>query len=163
MKSKMTFSTIIRLSLAILVAFAAHFATAKDKTLLTVTGPGGTSVEYSLTALEAMEATTLHTHTPWTDGQQQFTGVRASLLLSRLDEQGKSVRAVALNDYESTMDAQELKDYPVIIAYKRNGEYMSIRDKGPLWIIFPLDDFPRLKSAETDQKMTWQLRRLIVE
>lgn len=51
----------------------------------------------------------------------------------------------------------------MIIAYKRNGEYLSIRNKGPLWIIFPVKDFPELDGLETDQKMAWNLRHLIVE
>ncbi|UTW08365.1 hypothetical protein [Pseudomonas benzenivorans] len=131
--------------------------------MLRVSGPDGSSIDYDLAALEAMESATLHTHTSWTDGPQQFTGVRASQLLAPYDGQGASVRAVALNDYESRMDLQKLQRYPAIVAYKRNGQYMTTRDKGPLWMIFPQDDFPELRTAETDQEMVWHLKGLIVE
>jgi hypothetical protein len=159
----MMLNTVLRAAVAALLAFASHCALAQGTTLLTVTGPDGTSVDYDLATLEALPSTTLRTHTSWTDGPQQFTGVRASLLLPPLDDQGTTVQALALNDYEGTLAIEELQQYPVIIAYKRNGAYMSTREKGPLWIIFPQDEFPQLKTTEVDHKMVWHLRRLIIE
>ena len=156
-------STALRVLLVPFLIFATHCAHAQGRTILTLSGPDGISRDYDLAALEAMESTTLRTHTSWTDGPQSFTGVRASTLLAALLEQGTRVEAVALNDYKSTLPLQDLRDYPVIIAYKRNGEYMTVRDKGPLWIIYPQDDHPLLRSLETDQKMAWQLRRLIIK
>ncbi|UTW06073.1 hypothetical protein [Pseudomonas benzenivorans] len=149
--------------LALFLAVVTQVSIARDNIVLTVTDPGGTSVDYDLAALEAMDSRYLLTHTSWTDGLQRFTGVRASQLLAALEKSGSTVRARALNDYEVRMSVKDLTDYPVIIAYKRNGEYMTIRDKGPLWIIFPQDDHPELIGLETDQKMVWQLRRLVVE
>jgi hypothetical protein len=154
---------VLRVFLAPLFAVVTQAAIAQDDIVLTVTDPGGTSVDYDLAALEALDSTDLLTHTSWTDGLQRFTGVRASLLLVALEQPGSSVRARALNDYEVRMSVKDLTDHPVIIAYKRNGEYMAIRDKGPLWIIFPQDDHPELTGLETDQKMVWQLRQLVVE
>ena len=156
-------NTALRVLLIPILLLAAHCALAQGKTLLTVFGPDGASHDYDLAALEAMESTTLQTHTSWTDGPQRFTGVRASTLLAAFLDQGTAVEAVALNDYRSSVPLQDLSDYPVIIAYKHNGEYMAVRDKGPLWIIFPQDDFPALRGLATDQKMAWQLRRLIVK
>jgi hypothetical protein len=154
---------VLRVFLASFLAVLTQASAAQEHIVLTVTDPGGRSVDYDLAALEAMDSTDLFTHTSWTDGLQRFTGVRASLLLAALEKQGATVRARALNDYEIRMSAKDLTDYSVIIAYKRNGEYMAIRDKGPLWIIFPQDDHPELTGLETDQKMVWQLRRLVVE
>ena len=163
MNETITLGALLRNSLAMLLALTTHFAVAQNNALLTVTGPNGTSVDYDLSALEAMESTTLSTHTSWTDGPQQFTGVRASLLLAPFDGKATSVRAVALNDYEMQVGLEKLQRYPAIIAYKHGDQYMAIRDKGPFWLIFPQDDFPELKTAETDQEMVWHLRRLIVE
>ena len=159
----MTLSNALHVLLALFLAVVTQVSIARDNIVLTVTDPGGASVDYDLAALEALDSTDLLTHTSWTDGLQRFTGVRASLLLEALNQPGSSVRALALNDYEMRMSVKDLTGYPVIIAYKRNGEYMAIRDKGPLWIIFPQDDNPELTGLETDQKMVWQLRRLVVE
>ncbi|WPC06227.1 hypothetical protein SBP02_05590 [Pseudomonas benzenivorans] len=149
--------------LAALLAVAAPLASAQGEILLTVTESSGKSVDFDLATLEAMGGTTLDTHTSWTDGLQRFTGVRADELLEPFIRHGATVRAVALNGYEATMSLELLLDYPAIIAYKRNGQYMAIRDKGPLWMIFPLDEFPELKGLESDQRMVWQLRHLVVE
>ena len=38
--------------------------------------------------------------------------------------------ATALNDYVATLPLQELYQYPVMLAFKMNGEYLKIKDKG---------------------------------
>lgn len=159
----MTQKNILRSVFAVFLAVATQMAFAKGDIILTVTDPSGTSINYDLAAIEALGSTTLDTHTSWTDGPQRFTGIRASVLLAALGIRGATVRSLTLNNYETSMSVKDLTDYPVIIAYKRNGEYLSIRNKGPLWIIFPVKDFPELDGLETDQKMAWNLRHLIVE
>lgn len=159
----MTYKNILRSVFVLAFAVATQIAFAKGDIILTMTDLNGKSINYDLAALEALGSTTLDTHTSWTDGPQRFTGVRASVLLAALGAQGTTVRALTLNDYETSMSVKDLTDYHAIIAYKRNGEYMAIRNKGPLWIIFPLKDFPELDSLQTDQKMAWNLRQLIVE
>jgi hypothetical protein len=159
----MTQKNILRSVLALFLAVVMQTAFAQGDIILTVKDSSGASINYDLAALEALVSTTLDTHTSWTDGPQRFTGVRASVLLAALGTRGATVRSLTLNNYETSMSVKEITDYPVIIAYKRNGEYMSIRNKGPLWVIFPLKDFPELDGLETDQKMAWNLRQLIVE
>ena len=44
-----------------------------------------------------------------------------------------------------------------------NGDRLRVRDKGPLWIVYPRDDYAELRSKDVDYKMVWQLRELIVE
>lgn len=34
----------------------------------------------------------------------------------------------------------------VILAYRRDGKAMPVRDKGPLWIMYPFDDNPAIKT-----------------
>lgn len=50
--------------------------------------------------------------------------------------------------------------YPVILAYRMNGELLRIRDKGPLWVIYPQDDFPDLKTKQTQAKWVWQVKEI---
>ena len=40
---------------------------------------------------------------------------------------------------------------------------MPVRDKGPLWAVYPLDGHPELNNEGTHAKMIWQVRRLDVE
>ncbi len=47
-----------------------------------------------------------------------------------------------------------------IIAYLLNGEEMSIRDKGPLWVIYPFDSDADFRSEVVFSRSIWQLDRL---
>ena len=41
---------------------------------------------------------------------------------------------IALNDYSTEIPIKDFKEFATIIALKRDGEYMSVREKGPLFI-----------------------------
>ena len=45
---------------------------------------------------------------------------------------------------------------------KQGGRYMRLRDKGPLWIIYPYEKYPELATAETREKWIWQLSTIVV-
>ena len=84
-------------------------------------------------------------------------------VLSAVGANGVSVTAIALNDYSYTMPAADFERYPVLLATAMNGEEMSSRDKGPMWIIYPRDDFPELDQQESDHRTLWQVRELVIE
>ena len=112
--------------------------------------------------LEALGTTTLKTTTVWTSGEVVFEGVLVRDVLQALGAQGREVVATALNDYVATLPLQELYQYPVMLAFKMNGEYLQIKDKGPLWLVYPRDQFPELRNSMTDKKWVWQLSELEV-
>jgi hypothetical protein len=151
------FVNAIRILLALLWLSTGTTALADTSVVLTVTDyQQQRQTDFDIADLEAMDPITLHTRTPWSEG------VRLSHLLNTLGAQGRNIEAHALNNYKTELSWDELARYPVIIAFKRDGEYMRIRDKGPLWIIYPQDDYPELRTLETDSKMIWQLRYLLV-
>jgi len=76
---------------------------------------------------------------------------------------GKAVRAEALNDYSSVIPLEEFRNHDVILAFAMDGKELTRRDKGPLWIIYPWDDNPDLKSPDRASYAVWQLRRLTVQ
>ncbi len=153
-------------SLIISIAFSGVTSAASAKpATLTVVGTiedADGRVDFSIDDLKALGSVSVMTHTPWTDDQQTFVGVSLIKLLNHVGARGDRVEAVALNDYRTTLSLEELSRYPVIVAYLHNGRLMRVRDKGPFWIIYPLDDYPELRSVETERKMVWQLRTLIV-
>jgi len=114
-------------------------------------------------ALEAMAIETVETTTAWTDGKQVFEGPLARDILAAADAQGETVRAVALNDYAVEIPVSDFHRYDVIIALRHNGEAMSVRDKGPLWIIYPRDAHSELQTSAQNDKWIWQLSRLDVQ
>ena len=70
--------------------------------------------------------------------------------------------ATALNDYETKIPVSDFETFDVLLALKRDGEYMPVRDKGPLFVIYPYDSDPSLKSQKYYSRSAWQLRRLSV-
>jgi hypothetical protein len=113
--------------------------------------------------LESLPQETVETVTPWTDGQTTFTGPLARDLLTLVGAAGKQVEAVALNDYAVVIPTSDFEDYRVILAMLMNGKPMGVRDKGPLWVIYPWSEHPELQTDVVHGRSIWQLKAINVE
>ena len=138
---------------------------AESPALLTISGAIGAgnqdgALVLDRAAIEAMPPAVVKTETPWTDGMVTFQGVPLKSLLDRAGAKGRIVHAVALNDYAVDIPVEDSANPKVIVAYRMNGEAMRVRDKGPLWLIYPLSDDPALRSEATYSKMIWQIKAL---
>lgn len=130
-----------------------------DDPLLTVVGPDGTQT-YDQVALQAFGPVSFATSTIWTEGQPTFTGVPLQTILTDAGIDEGTVSAVAINDYAVQIPVDEVTaDYP-IVAFQQDGQAMSVRDKGPLWVIYPYDSDPALQSEVTYARSIWQLVRI---
>ena len=123
-------------------------------------GDGKASFDYEM--LEALGMQDLQTSTAWTEGQPVFNGVLVKDLLEYVGAKGDSLFAVALNDYKVEIPVSDFVDYPVILASSMNGDRLKIRDKGPLWIVYPRDQYAELNTKENQGKWIWQLKELTV-
>jgi hypothetical protein len=137
-------------------------AAAEGVLAVSATAPAPLDVDLDLAAIAQMPKHQVVTATPWTEGVSTFEGVLLRDLMRQLGVAGSEVRFVALNDYAITIPAADFEAYDVILAYARDGEAMPVRDKGPLWVIYPLDSHPELNGKETHSKMIWQVRRMEV-
>lgn len=152
-------------SLLLCLLICSYGIAAGAETVLTVTGKHGlssddTPIELTLAMLEELPATTFTSETPWTEGPTVWEGVRLSELMKHLESSTTRFHAVALDDYEITFEDVDLEQYPVILAYKKDGKYMSVRELGPLWIMFPFDDFPNLNIQINRARSIWQLQKI---
>jgi len=140
-------------------------AGAAGKPLLTVSGniAGGEAVDFDRESLESMATETIRTSTPWTQGVQEFRGIPLEDLLARVGARGTGLRAVALNDYAAEFPIEKAVAGGALIAVRQNGAPLSVRDKGPLWIVFPYDSDPKLLTDEFLNWSAWQLRTLVVQ
>ena len=112
--------------------------------------------------LEALGTSGFETTTPWYSGPVRFDGVRMDRLLEAVGASGDRVVAYALNDYTTELPVSDFTTYGVLLALKRNGEYMPVRDKGPLFIVYPFDSRPELKHQRFYARSAWQLARINV-
>jgi len=149
------------------LAMASELATPTGEPALTITGDisvtnQGDAAVFDLDMLMAMEAVTYETETIWTDGVQTFTGVLLSDLMEQVGAGGSGLSATAINDYAVEIPASDWVDGGPIVAYHQNGKPMSVRDKGPLWIIYPFDDNDDYQTEVTYSRSIWQLDRIVV-
>jgi len=149
------------------VAYAASLPAPAERPILTVSGKisvtnRDNTALFDRAMLEALGMVTIETTTPWHEGKNTFEGVSLDKLLKHVGATGERVVVVALNDYTTDIPIEDFRKFNVILALKRNGEYMPIRDKGPLFIIYPYDSNPDLKSQTYYARSAWQVARIDV-
>lgn len=147
--------------IATMLSFLASVGTAQDTgpVLLTVTH-GDTVTTYDLAALQDLGAETFDTTTIWTEGMQSFTGVPLAALVETLGIEKGVIKASAINDYTIEIPVTDAVAGGPIIAYFNNGAEMSVRDKGPLWIVYPYDSNADYQTEVIYSRSIWQLDRL---
>lgn len=149
-------------------ASAGGLSAPSDKPVLTVNGKidvtnvDGSAV-FDRAMLEKIGMVTIETTTPWYSGPVKFEGVPMDKLMEALGARGEKLVAVALNDYTTEIPIEDFAKHKPILAIKRNGEYMPIKDKGPLFIVYPYDSDPELKSQKFYSRSAWQVARLTVK
>lgn len=113
--------------------------------------------------LKAIKPTKLTTITPWTNTADTFEGIYLSDLLTHFDIDATQLNARALNDYEVKIDIQAATAAGAFIASHQNGQTMTIRNKGPFWVIFPWSNDPGLHSRSVQTWSIWQMIELTAE
>ena len=43
---------------------------------------------------------------------------------------------------------------------ERDGEKLSRRDQGPIWLMYPLDDYSELRDSIYNTRLVWQLTKI---
>ena len=147
------------------IADAANLRTPEGPVILTVNGqievPNG-EAQFDRAGLERLGLHHLKTQTYWTDGVQDFEGIFLRDLLRVVGAHGTAALMQALNDYSIEIPLSDAESFDVLIAIKINGADMPIRDKGPLWLIYPIDQHPELDRKTTADKMIWQLSKITI-
>lgn len=161
------FVVTLTVALAALPARAAALAPADGPVLLTVEGSitetnAGDRAELDRATLTALGLHKVRTSTPWTNGVVEFEGPLLCDLLDFLGARGTKLFASALNDYTAEIPIEDCRRYPVILALRQDGRNLRVRDKGPIWIVYPRDDHPELYREIVNSRWVWQLARLDV-
>ena len=133
------------------------------QTILTVSTPEQ-SATYTLEELLALPQTTVVTTNDYVDTATTFQGPRLRAVLEPLNVgPDATLKMVALNDFSSNVPAVDAFEYDVILAVLRDGEPMSVRDKGPIWVIYPMDDHAELRDEAFNGRLVWQLKTIAIK
>lgn len=166
-------SRLLKLCLFIAFIFSGTIASAEQlpeptgPVLLTVSGQisngnGDGAARFDREMLKNLDWRVVRTFTSFTKGEQGFEGPSLSSVLAAVGADGDTLRATAINDYSVPIPAEHADAHDVILAMVWNGRQMRIRDKGPIWVVYPLDE-ATAKTQRFDPEMIWQLNRIAVE
>lgn len=135
---------------------------AQDLQIRWLNGGGEVAAERSLDlqALDAMQQAEVVTRTPWTKGVRTFSGPLLADLAALAGQPVSSAVVSALNDYSATIPAEDWESHDLVVATRVDGETMRIRNNGPFWIVYPLDEAPELDVQVYHSRMVWQIREI---
>ena len=139
----------------------------EGRVLLTVTVAQGDGAEprqqaFDRAMLAELDWREVETFTSFTEGPQRFAGPTLASLFDAMGVEGGTVVAQAINDYSVRFPVSHARDHDVLMALDHNGEAMRVRNKGPIWIIYPLSE-DETAFRPFDDEMIWQLDRIRIE
>jgi hypothetical protein len=120
-----------------------------------------TTLDLSLESLAALPQATVVTENEFATGMVAYRGplmrdVLAQLGLGDVAE----VRLIAANDYFVDIPTEDFRAYDAILAMEADGKRLSRRDKGPLWLMYPISDHAELNDPVYLRRLIWQLVRI---
>lgn len=139
------------------------------KPVLTVSGRvsntnQGDAAVFDMATLERVGVVRYTTPTAWTPKPVTFEGVLLERLLEvlKVPANATTLKMTALNDYSIEIPIADARKWPVMLAVKADGEYMSVRDKGPVWVVYPRHVNQELGNRQYNARWIWQLARIEV-
>jgi len=148
--------------LAALLAFGAAKNALAEETVLKVSGDvdSDAPISFSDADLAALPTITFETGTIWSEGIKTFSGPSLGSVLEAAGAGPGELQLVAANDYKVSLPKNVIEDQYPIIANRINGKPFGIRDKGPLWVVFPYDSKPAFQSELIYAYSIWQLTEI---
>ncbi|MCV2402072.1 hypothetical protein OFY17_04135 [Marinomonas sp. C2222] len=154
--------------LALILSFSsALYAldTPTGRTILTVTGAIKTTNSdqgaiFDMAMLNALPRHSVATHNLWTEGLNTYEGFAAADLLKLLGNKGNVLQVTALNDYMTEIPVSDFIEQGAIFATHQNGKRMSVRNLGPMMVIYPFDSNENVRSDIYYSRSIWQIKHI---
>lgn len=111
----------------------------------------------NLAAFDALPQGDIVTSTPWTEGKHRFSGPTLASLSTL--EGGTAVRALlhALNDFTAEVPSEDWTDLGIVLATRIDGKAPRVYEKGPYWLMYPVDTLPQPLEQKFVSRMIWQV------
>lgn len=136
--------------------------------ILTVTGNisvrnGKDGASFDAAMIDALPSHEFRTWTPWFKEPRTFSGPRLQTVLDAVGAKGTTLRMVALNDYSVDVPLDDARRFDALLARRIDGKTLGVRDKGPLFLIYPFDARPQTRNDLFYSRSIWQLTRMTVQ
>ena len=122
-----------------------------------------TAYHFSEAQLLALPVHSLTTSTTWTP-RSTFTGPLLSDVLKAVGAYGSEIEIHTIDDYTCVVPVADADHYGVVVAYAMNGQRLKVSNFGPLFLIYPRDQYPmELDGAAGDAKFAWQIKSMTIK
>lgn len=140
----------------------------KERPILAISGKiaeknAGDVARFDMKMIEALPQHTFTTSTPWFDKPVKFTGPLLADVLAAVKASGTSISAVAINDYKITIPVADAAKFKVIVARLIDDKPIPVREKGPLFVVYPFDSNVDLRTSTYYERSIWQLKALDIQ
>lgn len=154
------------LASAVMSGTALALEPATGPVVLTVKGAisntnAGDTATFDLEMLQSLPGREGTMETPWTTGNVTFSGPLLREILAEVGAKGSVLVVRALNDYSAEVPAEDAK-IDTILATHMDGKLMSVRDKGPLMLVYPFDKDRELFNEKYFGRSVWQIKEIEV-
>ncbi|MDZ4146521.1 MAG: hypothetical protein U1D29_18580 [Burkholderiales bacterium] len=153
---------------SVLAVTAVHaLPPAQGRVVLTITGQldlanDAGKATFDMRMLEALPQHSFTTSSPWYKTPVKFTGPLLADVLKAAGARGVTLNAVALNGYKVRIPTSDAS-LGVVLARLIDDQPLSVRDRGPLFIVYPFDSAAALKTSTYYGRSIWQLSAIEVE
>lgn len=149
-------------SIEVLLSEAQLEPVKSDVPVLTVKSSKGVK-EYTLAQIESIGLKRLRTSTFWPEDDGVYEGILLSGLLVDIGmEKCTSLKITALDDYQVGIPCTDFAAWPVLLATRREGKTMSIREKGPTRIIYPKDIGGDIALSDMRSRWIWAIKTISI-
>ena len=132
------------------------FSWAADKTILTLK-LGDRVIDLSYQDILKFTPVEHTMNNVWVNKTVTYTGVKLSTIIQKYNIKSEWLKMTAINDYAikvPIIDAEK----GAFIAYLADSKPMKIRDKGPLWVLYPFGENEELEIDTYHNRSIWQLK-----
>ena len=131
--------------------------------ILTMKGADGSQVMLTEAQFAALPQYAIATENEHLDGMNCYEGPLGRDIMTLMNAtSADTINLTAINDYWVEMPMSLILDYDVVFARSVNGQALSLRDKGPIWVMIPQADNSELRDPFYGTYMVWQLNRVDV-
>lgn len=128
-------------------------------------GGGESTLRFDVDALERLGTARYRSRNRWYPHPVTYEGVLGSVFLDYVHPPAglNSMKLRALNDYVVHIPVSDFRRWPVLLATRLDGRRMPVREKGPIWVVYPSHLFPELAGPLHEDKWIWQLTEIWFE
>lgn len=122
---------------------------------------GGVEQAVDMADLCGLPQYQLRTDSPWEEGEQLFEGVlfRDALAYLGLDD-AEAVIVRAFDEYSQRIPREDWDKYPLLLAMRENGSFLTRRNQGPTRLVYPVLDHPELDNPVHRNRWVWLIQSI---